>query len=94
MSGTRRKAGLLGPEIEGYQAWLTRRGYTPQTIRNMLKDLGRVGRWLAARGLLVSQLNEEATTAGHGAASGLAARTSRAPRRPALPHPNRSAAQP
>ena len=59
MSGTRRKPGLLGPEVEGYEAWLTRRGYTPQTIRNMLKDLGHVGRWLADRGLAVSQLDED-----------------------------------
>ena len=42
MSGTRRKAGLLGPEVEGYRAWLTHRGYTPGTVRNMLKDLGQV----------------------------------------------------
>ena len=40
MSGTRRKAGLLGSQVEGYRAWLLRRGYTPQTVRNMLKDLG------------------------------------------------------
>ena len=43
MSGTRRKAGRLGPQVEGYRAWLAQRGYTPQTIRNMLKDLGQVG---------------------------------------------------
>ena len=56
---TRRKAGLLGPEVEGYRAWLTRRGYTPQTVRNMLKDLGQVGLWLSAEGLEVSELDEE-----------------------------------
>ena len=50
MSGTRRKAGLLGPQVEGYRAWLARRGYTPGTVRNMLKDLGQVGLWLSARG--------------------------------------------
>ena len=44
MSGTRRKAGLLGPQVEGYRAWLAQRGYTPGTVRNMLKDLGQVGR--------------------------------------------------
>lgn len=58
MSGTRRKAGLLGPEVEGYRAWLSHRGYTPQTVRNMLKDLGQVGLWLSAEGLEVAQFNE------------------------------------
>ena len=46
MAGTRRKPGLLGLHVEGYRAWLGRRGYTPQTVRNMLKELGQVGRWL------------------------------------------------
>ena len=50
MGSTRRKAGLLGPQVEGYRDWLTQRGYTPGTVRNMLKDLGQVGVWLAARG--------------------------------------------
>ena len=58
MGTPRRKAGLLGPEVEGYRAWLTGRGYTPQTVRNMLKDLGQVGLWLSARGLEVSDLSE------------------------------------
>ena len=50
MSGTRRRAGLLGPEVEGYGAWLAHRGYTPLTVRNILKDLDLVGVWLSARG--------------------------------------------
>jgi site-specific recombinase XerD len=63
MSGTRRKAGLLGPEVEGYRDWLSRKGYTPQTVRNMLKDLGQVGLWLAAEGLEVAQFDEERASA-------------------------------
>lgn len=59
MSGTRRKAGLLRPQVEGYRAWLVRRGYTAGTVRNMLKDLGQVGVWLAAEGLKPAELNEE-----------------------------------
>ena len=59
MSGTRRKAGLLGPQVEGYRAWLAQRGYTPQTVRNMLKDLGQVGLWLVGAGLEAAQLDEE-----------------------------------
>ncbi len=63
MSGTRRKAGLLGPEVEGYRAWLTRRGYTPGTVRHMLKDLGQVGLWLSAEGLESAQFDEERAAA-------------------------------
>ena len=59
MSGTRRKAGQLWPHVEGYREWLTLRGYTPGTVRNMLKDLGQVGLWLAAEGLNAEDLNEE-----------------------------------
>ncbi|RPF26014.1 site-specific recombinase XerD [Georgenia muralis] len=59
MSGTRRKPGQLGPHVEGYRSWLAQRGYTPGTIRNMLKDLGRVGRWLSGEGQVAGQLNEE-----------------------------------
>ncbi len=59
MSGTRRKPGLLGPYVEGYLAWLIRRGHTPLTARNMLKEFGQVGRWLAVEGLEVRQLSEK-----------------------------------
>src|ERR1039458_4693677 len=59
MSGARRKAGRLGPQVEGYRAWLVQRGYTPGTVRNMLADLGQVGLWLSAEGLAAAQLNEE-----------------------------------
>jgi site-specific recombinase XerD len=58
MSGTRRKAGRLGPHVEGYRAWLAQQGYTPDTIRNMLKDLGQVGLWLSTEGLEAGELNE------------------------------------
>lgn len=63
MSGTRRKAGQLGAQVQGYQDWLAQRGYTPGTIRNMLKDLGQVGLWLSAEGLKTADLNEEQMTA-------------------------------
>jgi hypothetical protein len=42
----------------GFEAWLTGRGYTPLTVRNMLKDLGQVGRWLGVNGLVVGDLDE------------------------------------
>lgn len=59
MGTTRRRAGSLAPEVEGYKAWLADLGYTPQTVRNMLKDLGQVGRWLGTSGLTVAELNEQ-----------------------------------
>lgn len=58
MSGTRRKAGVLGPQVEGYRVWLVGRGYTPSTVRNMLKDLGQVGLWLSTQRLDLDQVNE------------------------------------
>jgi site-specific recombinase XerD len=58
MASTRRKPGLLGSQIEGYRAWLIVRGYAPETVRNMLKDAGHVGRWLAGASLSVEDLDE------------------------------------
>ena len=58
MSGTRRRPGLLGPYVEGYQGWLLDLGYTPDTVRNMLKELGQVGCWLASVGLSIGDLDE------------------------------------
>lgn len=59
MSGTRRKAGQLAPQVEGYRAWLVEHGYTPSTIRNMLKELGQVGLWLSSQGLTAADLDDE-----------------------------------
>lgn len=59
MSGTRRKAGPLGPHAEGYRSWLTQQGYTVETIKNMLADLGKVGLWLSAEGLEEHQVNAD-----------------------------------
>lgn len=63
MSGTRRKPGRLGPHVDSYRTWLGRRGYTPQTVRNMLKDLGQVGRWMSGEGLEEAQLDEDVMVA-------------------------------
>lgn len=60
MAGTRRKPGGLGPYVAGYQAWLAGRGYTPLTVRNMLKDVGHVGVWMSRAGLVTGQLDEDA----------------------------------
>jgi site-specific recombinase XerD len=63
MASTRRKPGQLGPQVEGYRAWLAHRGYTPQTVRNMLADLGQLGLWMSGEGLVTAQLDENAMVA-------------------------------
>ena len=57
MSGTRRRPGRLGPFVEGYRVWLLEAGYTPQTVRMMLKDLGRLGRWMDSEGVAVGAVD-------------------------------------
>jgi site-specific recombinase XerD len=63
MSGRRRKAGRLGPQVEGYRCWLAQRGYTSGTVRNMLNDLGQVGQWMSSAGLAAAQLDEDVMVA-------------------------------
>ncbi len=50
MSGSRRKPGRLGPFVDGYRVWLLERGYTPGSVRGMLKLLGHLGRWMEREG--------------------------------------------
>ncbi len=57
MSGTRRKPGRLGPFVEGYRVWLLEAGYTPQTVRGMLKVLGRLGRWMDSEGVEIGAVD-------------------------------------
>lgn len=56
MSGTRRKPGRIGPFISGYQTSLSEQGYSALAVRNMLKDVGAVGRWMQERDLQPGQL--------------------------------------
>jgi site-specific recombinase XerD len=56
MSGTRRKPGRMGPFVSGFQTSLSKQGYSALAVRNMLKDVGAVGRWLQERDLQPSQL--------------------------------------
>jgi hypothetical protein len=63
MASTRRKPGQLGPQVEGYRAWLAHRGYTPQTVRNTLADLGQLGLWMSREGLVTAELDEDAMVA-------------------------------
>jgi site-specific recombinase XerD len=56
MSGTRRKPGRMGPFVSGFRGSLSEQGYSDLAVRNMLKDVGAVGRWMQERDLQVSQL--------------------------------------
>jgi site-specific recombinase XerD len=51
MAGTRRKPGALGAYVDGYRRLLLGQGYAPETARGLLKVLGQLGRWMAARSL-------------------------------------------
>ena len=46
----------MGPHVAGFEAWLLERGYTPGTVRGELKVVGRLGLWMAAEDVEVSQL--------------------------------------
>jgi site-specific recombinase XerD len=59
MASPRRQAGALAAQVDGYREWLAQRGYTPLTVRNMLKDLGQVGQWLRRERLEVAELSED-----------------------------------
>jgi hypothetical protein len=37
----------MGPHIDGFRDWLLERTYTQGTIREILKLVGHLGRWMA-----------------------------------------------
>jgi site-specific recombinase XerD len=80
MGSTRRKAGQLGAQVEGYRAWLAHRGYTSQTVRNMLADLGQLGMWMSREGLVTANLDEDAMVAFLAARQASGRRSARGPR--------------
>jgi integrase/recombinase XerD len=49
--------GPLAPFADAYSAGLRERGYTPLTAVNQLRQVGRLSRWLEARGLSVEELS-------------------------------------
>ncbi|HEX5922331.1 MAG TPA: tyrosine-type recombinase/integrase [Baekduia sp.] len=63
MSGTRRKPGRLGAFVEGYRARLLELGYTPETVRGMLRVLGQLGRWMEAEDVRLGELDMSAVEA-------------------------------
>ena len=77
MSGPRRKPGRLGPFVDGYRIRLLELGYTPQTVRGMLKVLGQLGRWMDGEAVEAGQLDMA------GIEAFLAARRADGERRPA-----------
>ena len=52
-------AGPLVPFVESYRRELHRRGYTPRSTVNELRQAARLSRWLADRGLAPARLNRE-----------------------------------
>jgi len=58
MSGTRRKPGELGPFVDGYRSRLVTLGYSSSYVRNVLKELGSLGRWMTAEQIQAGQLCE------------------------------------
>jgi hypothetical protein len=59
MSGTRRKPGRLGPFVDGYREWLLELGYSPSWVRQLLKDLGHLGRWMSVEDVDAARLNAD-----------------------------------
>ncbi len=51
--------GPLAPFAETYRRELRRRGYTPRSAVNELRQAARLSRWLEERGLAVARLNRE-----------------------------------
>ena len=80
MASTRRKPGQLGPQVEGYRGWLAHQGYTSQTVRNMLADLGQLGLWMSREGLVTAKLDEDAMVAFLAARQAAGRRSARGPR--------------
>ena len=77
MSGPRRQDGRLAPFVMGYRVRLLEQGYTPGTVRGMLKVLGQLGRWMESEAVEVGRLDVAAVEAF------LAARRAGGDRRPA-----------
>jgi site-specific recombinase XerD len=51
MGTTRRKSGVLTAEVEPYREWLLGQGFTPSTVRLLLRNLSQLGVWLEQREL-------------------------------------------
>lgn len=63
MSGPERQDGPLAPFAMGYRVRLLEQGYTPGTVRGMLKVFGQFGRWLDAESVEVGKVDMTAIDA-------------------------------
>lgn len=43
----KRGPGRMGPYVDGFTAWLHERAYTPGTVQNTLRDMRKLGGWMA-----------------------------------------------
>ena len=59
MAGARRRPGRMGPFIESYRQDLLGQGYTPESVRDVLKHVGALGRWMDAGDIEPADLNAE-----------------------------------
>jgi site-specific recombinase XerD len=59
----RRKPGRLGPYVEGFGESLVAARYAPGTVRQLLKELGRLGRWMERENLSTGELGPAAIDA-------------------------------
>ncbi|HUY74581.1 MAG TPA: site-specific integrase [Candidatus Dormibacteraeota bacterium] len=50
----------MEPFVEGFRTHLLDAGYTPGSVKNVLKDVGRLGRWMADVGVEASRLDDAA----------------------------------
>lgn len=60
MSGVRVGFGRMGPFVEGFSGWLLECGYRQRTVEDVLTATGRLGRWMDAEGVDVSELTDDA----------------------------------
>src|SRR5438876_3453458 len=63
MVGSRWEPGRVGAFIDGFEARLLERGYTPGTVEQVLKYARQFGRWMTAADLEVWQVDESAVDA-------------------------------
>lgn len=54
-----RVMGPLAPFAVDFKAKLMERGYTPLTVVNQLRQMGRLSRWIEDKGLTVAELSDE-----------------------------------
>jgi len=53
----RRKPGRMGPYVEGFRGSLLASGYSPGSVRHMLKDMGGLGRWMVREDVAAGDLS-------------------------------------